>query len=105
MIELGVLSIKNAEAGLEARVKIRALVEDLGFDALHATRLETIVSEIGRLGANHSKGVSVTIGLDSRANHFGISMAFSCPAPSVMVPGPGTFLTASRRYLQMMVPS
>jgi signal transduction histidine kinase/DNA-binding response OmpR family regulator len=91
MIELGLLSMKNTDAGLEARVKIRALVEDLGFDALNATRLETIFSEIGRLGANTSEGVSVAIGLDSKANHFGISLAFSCPAPSGMVPGARSF--------------
>ena len=91
MIELGVLSIKNAEACLEARMKIRALVEDLGFDALHATRLETIFSEISRIGTINSKGVSVTVGLDSRENRLGFAMAFSCPAPSVMVPGAGSF--------------
>ena len=91
MIELGVLSIKNAAACLEARMKIRALVEDLGFDALHATRLETIFSEISRIGTVNSTGVSVTVGLDSRENHLGFAMAFSCPAPSVMVPGAGSF--------------
>ncbi|GAH05597.1 unnamed protein product, partial [marine sediment metagenome] len=38
MIELGNLSVKNANTRVETLKKIRRLAEDLGYDPIHATR-------------------------------------------------------------------
>lgn len=91
MIELGLLAMGNAEARLEARQKIRALVEDLGFEVLEATRLETIFSEFSRQGTNNGNVVKVTVGLDSRGDHQGLCMTFSLLGPPPKVLGAGRF--------------
>ena len=65
MIELGNLSVKNANARVEALKKIRSLAEDLGYDPIHATRIGAIVSEISRLGSDGKKGIDISVALDS----------------------------------------
>jgi signal transduction histidine kinase/CheY-like chemotaxis protein len=76
MIELGNLSVKNANARVETLKKIRRLAEDLGYDAIHATRIEAIVSEISRLGSDGEKGINISVALDSMGGRRGLSMTF-----------------------------
>ncbi len=64
MIEIGKLSIINSDMIVEARKKIRLLAASLGFSKIHATRLETIFSEIGRFSCRNGKHLEVTIGID-----------------------------------------
>ena len=79
MIELGILSVKNTNTRVEALKKIRRLAEDLGYDPIHATRIETIVSEISRWGSNGEEGIKISIALDSRGGRRGLSLNFlSC---------------------------
>ena len=65
MIELGNLSVKDANARVEALKKIRSLAEDLGYDPIHATRIEAIASEISRLGSDGEEGINISVALDS----------------------------------------
>ena len=79
MIELGILSVKNTNTRVEALKKIRRLAEDLGYDPIHATRIETIVSEISRWGSDGEEGIKISIALDSRGGRRGLSLNFlSC---------------------------
>jgi signal transduction histidine kinase/CheY-like chemotaxis protein len=76
MIELGNLSVKHPNARVEALRKIRKLAEDLGYDPIHATRIEAIVSEIIRLGSDGEEGINISVALDSIGGHRGLSMTF-----------------------------
>ena len=48
--EIGKLRIKDYEGIIEARKKVRLLSENLGFDEIHATRMEVGFSEICHYG-------------------------------------------------------
>jgi two-component system sensor histidine kinase/response regulator len=76
MIELGNLSVRNANTRVEALKKIRSLAEDLGYGPIHATRLEAIVSEICRLGSVGEEGLHISVALDSVGGRSGLSMTF-----------------------------
>jgi len=76
MIELGNLSVKNANTRLEALKKIRSLAEDLGYDPIHATRIETIVSEICRLGSVAEEGIDISVAFDTIGGRSGLSLTF-----------------------------
>jgi signal transduction histidine kinase/DNA-binding response OmpR family regulator len=76
MIELGILSVKNTNTRVEALKKIRSLAEDLGYDPIHATRIEAIASEICRLGSDGEEGINISIALDSIGGRSGLSMTF-----------------------------
>jgi signal transduction histidine kinase/CheY-like chemotaxis protein/HPt (histidine-containing phosphotransfer) domain-containing protein len=75
MIELGKLSVKNANTRVEVLKKIRSLAEALGYDPIHATRIEAIVSEICRLGSD-SEEVNISVAIDNMGGRSGLSMTF-----------------------------
>jgi signal transduction histidine kinase/CheY-like chemotaxis protein len=95
MIELGTLSLGNLESLAEARRKIFVLAESLGFNSIHATRLATIASEIGRCGYQSSKGTTIIIGLDSSSGEMGLALKFVCEAGDLRVPGTEWFFDVS----------
>ena len=76
MIELGELSVKDPTARVEALKKIRRLAEDLGYDPIHATRIEAIASEISRLASDGEEGINISLALDSMGGRSGLSMTF-----------------------------
>jgi two-component system sensor histidine kinase/response regulator len=78
MIKLGNLSVNNEVTRVEARKKIRVLAESLGYDPIHATRIETIVSQITGIGRESGKGTKISVGIDSREGREGLSMTFLC---------------------------
>jgi PAS domain S-box-containing protein len=86
MIKLGNLSVKNENTRVEARKKIRLLAENLGYDPIQATRLETIVSEITGLGRAGGKAVKISVGIDDRNGRSGLSMIFLYPEQSIPSP-------------------
>jgi signal transduction histidine kinase/CheY-like chemotaxis protein len=94
MIEIGNLSIKNANARVEALKKIRRLAEDLGYDPIHATRIEAIVSEISRLGSDGEKGINISVALDSLGGRSGLSMTFLSRSGVDRLPVARTFFDA-----------
>ncbi len=91
MFELGNLFIKDANSRIEALKKIRRLSEDLGYDSIHATRIEAIVSEISRLGSEGEKGINISVSLDSNGGDNGLSMTFVCSASVTRLPAANTF--------------
>jgi two-component system sensor histidine kinase/response regulator len=94
MIELGNLSVKNANARLETLKKIRRLAEDLGYDPIHAARIETIVSEISRLGSDGEEGINISVALDSMGGRSGLSMTFLSRGGVNRLPVAKTFFDA-----------
>jgi signal transduction histidine kinase/DNA-binding response OmpR family regulator len=94
MIELGNLSVKNANARVEALKKIRGLAEDLGYDPIHATRIEAIVSEISRFGSDGEEGINISVALDSRGGRRGLSMTFLSCGGVTRLPVGKTFFDA-----------
>ena len=95
MIELGTLSIRNFESLTEARNKVLRLVESLGFNRIHATRLATVVSDICRCGYQSGNGTSITIGLDSLGTQSALIFTFLCKEGDLQVPGAERFFNAS----------
>jgi len=91
MIELGILSVKNTNTRVEALKKIRRLAEDLGYDPIHATRIETIVSEISRWGSDGEEGIKISIALDSRGGRRGLSLNFLSCGGITRLPAAKTF--------------
>ena len=86
MIELGKLSIRDADTRVEVLKKIRCLAEDLGYDPIHATRMETVVSEICRLGSMGAEGIDINIALDSLGGRSGFSMTFLGCGTAIRLP-------------------
>ena len=85
MIELGKLSVKNANTRVEVLKKIRSLVEELGYDSIHATRIEAIVSEICRLGSD-SEAVNISVAIDNMGGRNGLSMTFLSRGAATRLP-------------------
>ncbi|WP_166267823.1 putative bifunctional diguanylate cyclase/phosphodiesterase [Marinobacter caseinilyticus] len=76
MIELGRLSIENTAAIVGSRNKIRLLAENLEFNAIDATRLATLVSDLCRsLYRNHAYAF-VIVAFDEREQGFGLLLNF-----------------------------
>ena len=94
MIELGNLSVKDANARVEALKKIRSLAEDLGYDPIHATRIEAIASEISRLGSDGEEGINISVALDSIGGRSGLSMTFLSRGGATRLPVAKTFFDA-----------
>ncbi len=86
MIELGHLSLLNSDMVIEARKKVRLLVENLGFPEIQATRLETVFSEIGRFGSRNGETVEVMIGIMTE-NTPALAMDFLAKEDLSSVPG------------------
>jgi len=63
MIELGRLSINDYDSVIAARKKIRCLAENLAYDGIHATRLASIVSELGYIGCRGGKEMRIEVGI------------------------------------------
>jgi two-component system, sensor histidine kinase and response regulator len=78
VITLGNLSVRDENTRVEARKKIRLLAESLGYEPIDATRMETIVSEISRLGGQSGKDTTISVDIDSREGRKGLSMSFLC---------------------------
>ena len=77
MIELGIISVKNAETFTDARRKIFRLAEALAYDAIDATRLVAAFSELLRNDVRNAFDVDVAIGLEDRNGRSGLTLRFS----------------------------
>ncbi len=77
MIELGIISVKNAETFSDARRKIFRLAEALEYDAIDATRLVAAFSELLRTDVRNAFDVDVAIGLEDRNGRSGLTIRFS----------------------------
>jgi len=77
MIELGTISVKNAETFSDARRKIFRLAEALAYDAMDATRLVAAFSELLRTDVRDTFDVDVAIGLEDRNGRSGLTLRFS----------------------------
>ena len=86
MIKLGNLSVKNENTRVAARKKIRLLAENLGYEPIHATRLETIVSEITGLARKGGKGTKISVGIDRHEGRSGLCMTFQYPEQLISMP-------------------
>jgi signal transduction histidine kinase/DNA-binding response OmpR family regulator/HPt (histidine-containing phosphotransfer) domain-containing protein len=93
MIELGKLSVKNANTRVEVLKKIRSLAEELGYDLIHATRIEAIVSEICRLGSD-SDEVNISVAIDNMGGRSGLSMTFLSRGAATRLPVAKSFFDA-----------
>ncbi|MEE9913918.1 MAG: response regulator [Deltaproteobacteria bacterium] len=95
MIEIGQLCILNSDMIVEARKKIRWLSISLGFPEIHATRLETIFSEIGRFSCRNGNHLDVMIGIDLKDSPV-LVMNFESRGTLAAVPGIAHFFDAIR---------
>ena len=95
MIEIGQLCILNSDMVVEARKKIRWLSISLGFPEIHATRLETIFSEIGRFSCRNGNHLDVMIGIDLKDSPV-LVMNFESRETLATVPGIAHFFDAIR---------
>ena len=57
MIELGIIKVISSDFIIEVRKKIRKLAETLNFSEIKTTRIETIISEICRIGCEKDNGI------------------------------------------------
>jgi len=76
VIELGRISVYDADSFTEARKKILRLAESLGFDQIQATKLATIVSELCRLDQANPAGIALDLGLGDRDGRAALSLVF-----------------------------
>ena len=66
MIKLGKIEVKNRNAVVEARNKIRILARDLHFDAVTAARLAAVTSELSRNMSPGDNRCGIIVELDQR---------------------------------------
>ncbi|UCF46894.1 MAG: hypothetical protein JSU89_06855, partial [Myxococcales bacterium] len=85
MIHLGSIAIRGDDSVLEARRKIRAVAEHLAHDAVTATRLATLTSEIVRLYVQQGNGSRLDVACDAQHNGTWMLLDFHDPetAPDV----------------------
>lgn len=77
MIELGILKVINIDFIIEVKKKIRKLTEILEFSEIKATRLETIISEMCRIGCHKDNEVLISISITNRNNQKALLFKFS----------------------------
>ena len=85
MIHLGSIAIRGDASVLEARRKIRAVAESLAHDAVTATRLATVTSEIVRLYVQQGNGSRLDVACEAQHNGAWMLLDFHDPevAPDV----------------------
>jgi sigma-B regulation protein RsbU (phosphoserine phosphatase) len=85
LIHLGSIAIRGDDSVLEARRKIRAVAEHLAHDAVTATRLATLTSEIVRLYVQQGNGSRLDVACDAQHNGAWMLLDFHDPevAPDV----------------------
>jgi len=76
LIEIGTIQLKNKDAIVEGRKKIRALVEDLKFDPIYATRFATMVSDLIRQILPDNSGASIQVALAERQGLMSLVLEF-----------------------------
>jgi class 3 adenylate cyclase len=77
MIEFGRLRIETEASIVEARNKLRALGEALGFDAFTVTRIAIVVSDLCRVVLKKRDMFHLDIGLAIREQRYGLSLLFN----------------------------
>ena len=77
MIDLGRLRIETEASIVDARNKMRALSEALGFDPITITRTAIVVSDLCRTALNKRSMFYLDIGLDVREQRFGLALIFN----------------------------
>ena len=91
VIKIGELTVKEYEGAIEARKKIRLLAEDLGFNEIHATRLETVFSEICHYCCKDGNKVEVKIELSDADSRNFLLFSFSGNGKIERTPGIRSF--------------
>lgn len=92
MIELGKLLVTSSDSLVETRQKIRWLLQQLGYDDIRATRIETIFSEINRLGyPNSIMGLVTVVGLIQKSGQDALLMLFHGFKKKTPIPGAEQF--------------
>lgn len=91
MIDLGKISVKDETSIVESRNKIRLLAEDLKFDAIGATRLATITSELTRIIYQEGEESSIMVGFDKKENTFGLMLIFQSRKEELEIEKAGNF--------------
>jgi sigma-B regulation protein RsbU (phosphoserine phosphatase) len=79
LIRLGSIAIRGDASVLEARRKIRAVVEYLARDTVTATRLATVTSEIVRLYVQQGRGSRLDVACDAQHNGTWMLLDFHDP--------------------------
>ncbi len=77
MIDLGRLRIDTDASIVDARNKVRALAEALGFAEIIVTRTAIVASELCRTNLKKRGMFHLDIGLDRRAQKFGLALVFN----------------------------
>ena len=77
MIELGIIKVISRDFIIEVRKKIRKLAEALEFSEIKTTRIETIISEICRIGCYEDNGIVISIFITNRNNQKALLFRFS----------------------------
>ncbi len=77
MIDLGCLRIETEASIVDARNKMRALTEALGFDTVFITRTAIIVSELCRAALMKREMFHLDIGFDQRERRYGLALNFN----------------------------
>jgi signal transduction histidine kinase/CheY-like chemotaxis protein len=86
MIELATLQIRGQTSILDARTKLLRLGQDLGLDAIRATRLAAATSEAARRLVANGRDTRIDLGLASDALHVRFAGWSSAPEASALQP-------------------
>jgi signal transduction histidine kinase/CheY-like chemotaxis protein/HPt (histidine-containing phosphotransfer) domain-containing protein len=79
MIELGNLSLSDADGAIEIRKKMRKTADILGFSDIQATRLEAIAYEICRTGCRNGKKMVIEVALTQANARTALMFSFLSP--------------------------
>ncbi|MFH1134656.1 MAG: histidine kinase dimerization/phospho-acceptor domain-containing protein, partial [Pseudomonadota bacterium] len=94
MIELADLKVNDAPSLKIARQKVLKLTEALGYDAMNATRLTSIFSELARGGLTAGAALDVSLGLKKKNNRNGLQLLFTYTQKVQPAAGAGHFFDA-----------
>ena len=89
--QIGAMSIKYFDGAVDSRRKIRRLAETLGFDMIHATRLEAVFSEICHFSCRNDSSVSVEVSIVTLETRLALCFLFESKAAINRVPGVQNF--------------
>ncbi|MCT4544627.1 MAG: hypothetical protein N4A63_13885 [Vallitalea sp.] len=77
MIKLGSIKVTNTDSRIEARKKIKRLVERFNYSEIKATRIETAISQMCRIGYMSNNGILISIFITDIDNQKALMFRFS----------------------------
>ena len=103
MIELGSIAVRNENAVVQCRNKIRQVALASDFTAIQATRLATICSEICQQLLPNRQKISVGVVVDVKDSDWGLALRFQC-APDELSANKYAFVFDEFKFVEGELP-